>query len=104
MNRERKHPGFFSSQRINTVRLFHLKRKHDGKDPCDTCGAPIKARTHWRVRALLGTKETSEESIHEDAPEIVTAYACREACAREIFESLRVEIALITGKKPEKLR
>jgi hypothetical protein len=82
-----------SGIRPNHVQLLHLQRPRRVDDPCDTCGAGYTDRpTHWRVRANLVLEDGSWQAI-------VGNY-CGEECARYEYNALRIEIALITGKKP----
>ena len=50
-----------------------------------------RIRRHWRVRANIAT---------EVGWEAVVGNFCSEACARHEYNALRIEISLITGKKP----
>ncbi len=81
--------------RANTTRLIHIERPRDIPDPCDECGEPCDKPTHWRVRTLLLVPSPGKYY----APVQTIAHACTEPCARAIYNSAQVEIALITGQK-----
>ena len=91
---KRKPAPFLSNgPKPNHVQLLHLDRPRKVREPCDTCGALFNDRpTHWRVRAHI--------SLARGQYEAIVGHFCSESCAREQYDALRVEIALITGEKP----
>ena len=84
-----------AGMRPNTTRLIHIERPRDIPDPCDECGESCNKPTHWRVRTLLLVPTAGKV----DEPVQTVSHACTETCARAIYNSAQVEIALITGQK-----
>lgn len=82
----------------NSVRLVHIQRRSSSSLPCGHCEKSLEGLpTFWRVRAFVC------EDPKKGGNHFVGTF-CSEACARELYDEYRVEIALITGKKPETRR
>ena len=90
--RRKPAPFLANGPKPNHVQLLHIQRSRKVDDPCDECGVSYTDRaTYWRVRANIAM---------DGAYEAVVGNYCSEECAREEYNALRVEISLITGKKP----